>query len=127
VELLRSVLRTGTRRLRRNAATALGQIGDPSALPDLLEVAQSDADASPQMIAFDALGELGDSRAEPVLLKLLKEHPDPRIRHAAAGALIRVGTRAAIPVLESLLEQESLPSVKGRIRWAIGELRRKGR
>jgi hypothetical protein len=63
VELLRSVLRTGTRRLRRNAATALGQIGDPSALPDLLEVAQSDADASPQMIAFDALGELGDSRA----------------------------------------------------------------
>jgi len=127
VELLRSVLRTGTRRLRRNAATALGQIGDPSALPDLLEVAQSDADASPQMIAIDALGELGDSRAEPVLLKLLKEHPDPRIRHAAAGALARAGTRAAIPVLRSQMDKENFDYVRSRIGWAIRELRRKAR
>ncbi len=127
VELLRSVLQTGTRRLRKNAAAALGEIGDPSALPDLLELAQSDADFHLQWTAVDALGELGDSRAEPVLLKLLREHANGNIRYCAAEALIRVGTRAAIPVLESLLEQESLPSVKGRIRWAIGELRRKGR
>ena len=65
------------------------------------------------------------ARAEPVLRKLLSEHHDPRIRYSAAEALIRVGTRAAIPVLESFLEKESLPSVKGRIGWAIRDLRRK--
>jgi hypothetical protein len=127
VELLRAVLRTGTGRLRKNAAAALGKIGDPSALPDLLEVAQNDADTSLQMDAITALGELGDSRAEPVLLKLLREHSNNSIRYCAAEALIRVGTRAAIPVLESLLEKESQLSVKGRIGWAIRELRRKAR
>jgi len=127
VELLRRVLREGSSRVRQSAAAALGTIGDPSALPDLLELAQSDADFYLQMRAIDALGRLGDPRAERVLLKLLREHANDNVRFRAAEALARAGTLAAIPVLESLLEKESLPSVKGRIRWAIGELRRKGR
>jgi HEAT repeat protein len=127
VELLRAVLRTGTGRLRKNAAAALGKIGDPSALPDLLEVAQNDADTSLQMDAITALGELGDPRAEPVLLKLLVEHHDSRIRYCAAGALARAGTRAAIPVLESRMDRENFVHVRSQIGWAIRELRRKAR
>jgi hypothetical protein len=125
VELLRRVLREGSSRVRQSAAAALGKIGDPSALPDLLEVAQSDADTSLQMDAITALGELGDPRAEPVLLKLLVEHHDSRIRYCAAGALARAGTRTAIPVLESRMDRENFVHVRSQIGWAIRELRRK--
>ncbi|MGC8784180.1 MAG: HEAT repeat domain-containing protein [Armatimonadota bacterium] len=110
----------------RAAVEALGKIGDPVALPDLLELAQN-SDFYLQMAAIDALGNMGDSRAEPVLLKLLSEHPNANIRYGAAEALIKVGTPAAIPVLEGRLQAEPSHSVQGRIGWALQILRQKAR
>ncbi|GIV14897.1 MAG: hypothetical protein KatS3mg022_0332 [Armatimonadota bacterium] len=101
------------------AVEVLGKIGDPVALPDLLELAQS-SDFYLQMAAIDALGNMGDSRAEPVLLKLLSEHPNNNIRYGAAEALAKVGTSAAIPVLERRLQVESSRSEGVRNCWLNG-------
>lgn len=126
VPLLRTVLREGSQRVVNAAVEALGRIGDPVALPDLLEMAQS-SDFYVQMAAIFALGSMGDARAEPALLKLLSEHPNDNVRFAAAEALAKVGTPAAIPVLEQRLQAESLRSVRGRINWALRMLRQKAR
>lgn len=124
--MLCHVLETGSPRLKIAATCALGRIGDPVALPDLLELAQS-SDFHLQMAAIDALGDMGDSRAEPMLLKLLSEHPNDNVRYAAAEALVKVGTPAAIPVLERRLQAESSRSVQGHTNWALRMLRQRAR
>lgn len=112
--------------LRRVGVRALGQIGDPTALPFLIQAARSD-DILLRLGAISAMGMLADPRAEPLLLELLTTAPDARIRYAAAEALRTAGTASAIPVLEQRLQVEPNGSVLGRIETALQALRQKVR
>jgi len=124
--LLKEALGRGDIKLGIEAAIALGKIGDPSALPELLSAAQS-TDFYLQASAIRALGYLGDPRAEPLLLELLTTHPEANIRYGAAEALRTVGTASAIPVLEQRLQVETDRGTRGQIGTTLQTLRQKVR
>jgi HEAT repeat protein len=83
-------------------AHALGQIGDTSALSDLMEAASSE-DRIIRHGAIGALGALKDARAENLLLKLAKESEDSNTRYSAREALRSAGTAGVIPALRERL------------------------
>ncbi|HSL11880.1 MAG TPA: HEAT repeat domain-containing protein [Actinomycetota bacterium] len=98
-------------RVRRVAAVALGDLGDPAALPALTE-ASRDRDAEVRANAIDAVAGLGgNDPAQGVLTEALRDR-DPRVRVAAAEALARSGDQAAIGVLEELA---AAPAVEERV------------
>lgn len=53
--------------VRSHAAWQLGQLGDTSAVPDLIRLLQSDENEDVRLTAAWALGELGDAAAIPAL------------------------------------------------------------
>lgn len=69
--------------VRREAATALGRIGDPTAVPALLNAAASASDRFIEHAIIFALIQLKNPGATTEGLR----HPDPRIRKAALIAL----------------------------------------
>ncbi|HUG55155.1 MAG TPA: HEAT repeat domain-containing protein [Vicinamibacteria bacterium] len=79
-------------RVRRYLALALGRLGDPRAVPALLEAAREAAPDGPrsdpetQVYAVWALGALGDAQAVPALLELTRSE-DPGVRKTAVHAL----------------------------------------
>lgn len=83
--------------VRSRAATALGLLGMPSALPDLLTAtapAPAGAEAPSRGLraaAAGALGELGDPRGVPGLQALLGDE-DAHVAAAAGPALVQLGT-----------------------------------
>ncbi|MEE9233992.1 MAG: HEAT repeat domain-containing protein [Candidatus Acidoferrales bacterium] len=90
------------------AATALGQIGDPRAVEPLVEVLQ-DEPSKVRRAAAQALGTLGAVRAlEPLLAALEDESPD--VRREAAKALGHIGDPRAVERLVALAEDESDPA-----------------
>jgi putative heme-binding domain-containing protein len=87
VNALRSRLRDDDQRARVHAATALGRIADPSAVPDLL-AALTETNLFPRFAAFTALNRIG--RAEPMSWKDIVnglKSPDTRIREGTLFAL----------------------------------------
>ncbi|MER3472733.1 MAG: hypothetical protein C4335_01575 [Armatimonadota bacterium] len=125
-DMLRESLLTGNSQLGERIASALGQIGDPSALPELLTAAQS-TDFLLQVSAICALGKLADPRAEHLLLALLSNHPDAVVRYRAAEALRTAGTASAIPVLEQRLEVETDRGTRARMQTTLQALRQRMR
>ncbi|MEN9254301.1 MAG: HEAT repeat domain-containing protein, partial [Gloeomargarita sp. SZTDM-1c_bins_89] len=92
--------------LRRNAARALGEIGDPRAVPSLIACLQV-ADFQLRAAAATALGLLGDPQAIPALVALLQEQSVPSALgtenlpqpySAILLALGRLKAHTAIPV-----------------------------
>jgi HEAT repeat protein len=79
-------------RVRRYLALALGRLGDPRAVPALLEAVEEGADkerpvdAEVQIYAVWALGAIGDGAALPKLVALA-DGADPGLRKAAVYAL----------------------------------------
>ena len=71
--------------MRRAAAEALGNIGDPPALPALLQALQ-DEDGGVRRAAAEALGNIGDPQALPALTQALQDK-DGWVRRAAVKAL----------------------------------------
>ncbi len=64
--------------IRAGAATALGNIGDPVAVPDLLDALYDEEDRVRWESAW-SLGRIGDARAVPELIEALRdESPDVR-------------------------------------------------
>jgi len=108
--------------IRASAAHALGQIGDKSALPDLMQAA-ADNDLGVQTAALDSLGELKDERAEAVLLKAAQEAAHPSARYVAIKALRTAGTAGAIPILEARLSKEPDKNVRAEIGFTIRKLK----
>ena len=68
------------------AMVALGKIGDPIAVPALIDKAHS-LDSSIRLAVAWALGEIGDARAMPTLQKMITHHT----------ILARLGTCGAVP------------------------------
>lgn len=93
VAMLLKLLAGPVASLRDEAASGLGQAGDPRAVPALIE-ALNDSEASVREHVATALGKLGDSRALPHLVRLLREDPAPAVREHAASAIGTIGERS---------------------------------
>jgi HEAT repeat protein len=100
--------------VRRQAAFALGQLGEKAkpAVPALTKVLSAEENGSDlRGMAAQALGEIGPDAAPALaaLRKALKDSdPDPFVLHRAAYALGRIGPKAkeAVPALKELLKFE---------------------
>jgi HEAT repeat protein len=77
--------RTEDPRVRRYLALTMGHLGDPRAVPALVE-GLNDTDVDNQIYNLWALGSIGDSAAVPDITKKL-EAQDPAIRRTAAYVL----------------------------------------
>ncbi len=123
VEPLRQLLRnTPLRSVRGAIADALGKIGDPSVIPDLVALL-SDEDRSVRTDAVAALGQIKEPEAILPLLRVLREHPDELTRTAAARELAFAGRRWLIPILEYQMMVEQSDLVQDYLRWALANLR----
>jgi len=88
-EDLAGLLRDDDRGVRRRAALAAGRIGDPAAVPVLLELMEDAEPEVRQMTAF-ALGLIGDKSAAARLTLALSD-PVAVVRARSAEALGRIG------------------------------------
>jgi HEAT repeat protein len=75
--------------VRRAAAVALGRIGDPKALPPLLELLNEE-EPTTVITAAGALGAIGHASAFDGLFAILA-HDHPAVRHAAVSAINSIG------------------------------------
>lgn len=113
--------------VRDEAAYALGEIGDASAidkLADAIDLAGSKkgSDRVNKRIA-ESLAKIGDKRATPVLSKLLENARDPLVKAAAASSLGKLKDPAAIPVLLKFAEPDGIePLVRKNAIVALGEI-----
>lgn len=101
---LREALHDPNEHVRMRAAEALGRIGDPSAIPDLLALTH---DSLPNVrgAAIKALGMLRAEEALPRLVDCLEDNErgeweDYRVCDYAVEALERIGTQEAQAALE---------------------------
>lgn len=101
-------------RVRRQAASALGRLGDPTAVPELLHQLELHPDLVEEE-TVQALGELADTSAIPELVKLLKS-PRPLLRRASARAIANLSGAAesdlAISELINAAENTSDPDLR---------------
>jgi hypothetical protein len=100
-------------RIRTAACQALGEIGDGSAVPELLRVMINDKDGNIRWQATGALGKIGVA-AVPGLSESLKDN-DWRVRRSAAEAIWSMREPAAIPgLIEALTDRNDV------VRQAVG-------
>ena len=91
--------------LRKNAAQALGTLGDECAVVPLIK-ALSDQDVNVRKSAAEALGNLRDERAVTPLIKVLSDQ-DVNVRESAAEALGNLrDERAVTPLIKALSDDE---------------------
>jgi HEAT repeat protein len=93
------------------AIWALGAIGDPAALPDLVRLAAG-PDPGLRKAAVHALGAFPGEAPRQALLRALADATED-VRWNAAIALARRGDPAATPVLLTLLDRGHLDQVEG--------------
>jgi len=82
--------------LRRNAAVALGNSGDRSAIPALIDALQNDAHPLVRGHAAWALGRLGSHRAVEALRSALESDADASVLEEVRAALEPYGCAAAL-------------------------------
>jgi len=102
--------RGGDARVRRYLALTMGHLGDPRAVPALIE-GLNDSDAENQMNNLLALGSIGDKSATPSIVKELS-NADPSVRKMAAFVLSAIKDPAAIRDLQIALNDS-----KDEVRW----------
>ncbi len=112
-------LRGETAGRRWGAAEGLGQLGDPRALPALVE-ALRDPHAFVRWAAAQAIGQIGEQRAVSLLLPLLQEK-DPLVRRSAVDALAHFNTEEVRRALRRMLHDPD-PSVRRNAIDAIARL-----
>ncbi len=79
-----------SRDLRRVSAEALGEIGETTAVGELMETSQSDADAHVRRSAIEALGNIGSKEAYKVLKGLLEIEIYPDLLEKIVESLIKI-------------------------------------
>jgi HEAT repeat protein len=104
---------------RRNAAWALGALGNRQAVP-LLSRSLHDGEAAVRSRSAWALGALDGSEAVPALVEALKD-PDAGVREQAAWALGAIGDRRAVDGLMAALK-DAAPGVRKQAAWALGAI-----
>ncbi|MFB6293614.1 MAG: HEAT repeat domain-containing protein, partial [Halonotius sp.] len=92
--------------LRMAAASALGKLGDDSAVSSLTNALSSDENPKVRTRIAMALGEIAHPSAVPVLIKHL-EDPSGRVREEVAIALSTIGTDQALAALTDMTESEN--------------------
>jgi HEAT repeat protein len=105
--------------VRRQAAAALGRLGDRAAVNALAETL-ADADAGVRQAAARALGHLKDRRATPALVQALDD-PDRTVRFYAAYALGEVRDPRAGDALVAALADPAW-TVRDQAAWALRAL-----
>ncbi|MDW8105961.1 MAG: MFS transporter [Armatimonadota bacterium] len=117
VEELTAALHDPTPEVRREAAKALGVIGDARAVPALVQALRDPA-SDLVLEAAEALGAIGSPEATPELVKLLSaERIEARI--AAIQALRRIADPHALPALVNRLEHAPGPLEQSSLLEAI--------
>ncbi|OLC31271.1 MAG: hypothetical protein DMG20_14595 [Acidobacteria bacterium] len=106
-------------RIRRYLALTMGHLGDPRAIPALVE-GLSDSDIDNQIYNMWALGSIGDSAPVPDIAKKL-EAPDPAVRRTAAYVLGALKDPRAIRDLKIALNDPS-PDVQWNAAIALAQL-----
>ncbi len=120
VEELVQALRDPSIEVRREAARALGEIGDPRAVPALLQMLHDPASGIRAECA-EALGKIGDQSAlNPLIAMLQAEAIEERL--GAIQALRLLGDAQALPALLERLQQAPGPLEQSRLLEAIGHL-----
>jgi HEAT repeat protein len=94
---------------RTMAIQALGDIGDPSVVPDLLSILRNFKYSPNGLCSIEVLGKIGKKEIGPALYPLLS-HWDEDFRVAAVIALGKIGDTNAIVHLKGMMKTE-------RIRW----------
>ena len=82
--------------VRREAASALGRVGDSNAINSLLRILQKDKILEVRNAAIVALGEIGDAAAVSELIKILQRKPQAKEEFARRSAARSVGQIAQI-------------------------------
>jgi len=93
------VLRHKDRRLRAQAACALGRVGDAMALESLTQAMNDESELVRYEVAV-ALGRIGDPRAIEPLIQVLHHEYRENIRNATANALAHMGKPAVEPLIQ---------------------------
>jgi len=73
--------------IKRNAALALGNIGDPGAIPSLIKTLEEDVDSMVRGHTAWALGKIGGKKTKRVLEETLKREDDKEVREEIINAL----------------------------------------
>jgi HEAT repeat protein len=90
--------------VRDHAAVALGRMGDPRAIPYLMEM-RDDPEEMVRFSVIQALGRLKAKEAQGFLLERLND-PSELLRTSAASALGHIGAVDAIPTLREILDSD---------------------
>jgi HEAT repeat protein len=110
--------------LRRRAAEALGTLGNPSAIPVLLD-ALEDPDPLIRSEAARAISLIDAPSNGETLVKLL-EDPDALVRATSAAAIATSGRQDLLPQLRAAADSEQTLAVRIALDNAISTLERDG-
>ena len=89
VELI-SALNVSDARIRQVAIAALGELGDPRALPAIRNRLLQDPDIGVRTEAAFRLGKLGDQNDRPALLQAAERDPDPLVHFWSTWAIAMI-------------------------------------
>ena len=103
--------------IRRKAVTALGRLGEHSAVKPLIRVLQKDKYPTVRGAAARALGELGRSRAVTPLIDAMLLEKSIEVRVWAAWALGRIGDPVAVNPLITALRTIHAVTPQTRDAW----------
>lgn len=115
------VLHTRDLHTREAAAWALGELGDPRAVPDLLRHLHHEQSAEVRDAIAWALEMIGDARAIPDLIDVLAHDSTSIVRDSCAEALGALGGKEAVPGLLEALDHPDAEVRQAAI-WALGNL-----
>lgn len=80
--------------VRGDAALALGRLGEPRAIPYLVEVVRDDPEPNVRMFAVHALGQLQAKEAEGVFVEALEVSRGNRAHESRRGSRVDPGSRS---------------------------------
>ena len=99
-------------RVRLRATEALGELGLPGAIPDLIDVLTKDPDTAIRQDSARALGKIGDAQAVDALIQASE---DERLRTWIIEALGKIGDRRALRFLLSCVKTLNPGDYEGRV------------